>query len=178
MRRLFFLLAAMLLFARMVSAQSSNDACHVYLIDYEAAQKASAAYEQATTDKQRAQASDNGWIKILGEFPAQVGEEQLTTKTFALPGSKSVITASVFYTDEMMPSITTSDSMLLGIVVADKPQDNAIFAPHNAVAEVSYNQFTDTVRVKTNIKIGGRTVLVGLQCRHQTAPAKTEERRR
>jgi hypothetical protein len=72
----------------------------------------------------------------------------------------------------MMPSATGADSMLLGIVIADKPQANALFAPHNAVAEVTYNQSTDTVRVKTTIKIGGRDFLVGLQCQHQTSPAK------
>ncbi|MDX6694031.1 MAG: hypothetical protein QOF02_1634 [Blastocatellia bacterium] len=172
MRRLAFLTLMLLTFSQMVVAQSSADACHVYLIDNELAQKAMETYDKATTEQEREKASANGWVRILGEFSPQVGEEELTTRSFNLPGSKSVITASVFYTDEMMPSATGANSMLLGIVIADKPQANALFAPHNAVAEVTYNQYTDTVRVKTTIKIGGRDFLVGLQCQHQTSPAK------
>jgi hypothetical protein len=162
----------LLIVSSAVVAQSSSDACHVYLIDNGLAQKAMEKYDKATTEQEREKASNNGWVRILGEFSPQVGEEELTTKSFMLPGSKSVVTASVYYTDEMMPSVTSADSMLLGIVVADKAQDNALSAPHNAVAEVTYNQHTDTVRVKTAIKIGGRDFLVGLQCQHQTSPAE------
>lgn len=172
MRRLVFPLLLLLVVSPAVAAQSSTDACHVYLIDQAATRKAMEAYDKATTEQQQEKALSNGWVKILGEFSPQAGEEELTTKTFNLPGSKSVITASVFYTDEMMPSATTADSMLLGIVVAEKAQDNALFAPNNAVAEVTYNQFTDTVRVKKSIKISGRDFLVGLQCSHHTSPAK------
>lgn len=153
-------------------AKADGDACHVYLIDQEAAQKASDAYDRATTEKQRAQAMASGWLRILGEFSPKIGEEELTTKTYPLPGSSSFITASIFYTDEMMPSATTADSMLLSIVVADRPQDNALQAPNNAVTEVTYNEFIDTVRVKTNVNIKGRTFLVGLQCNHQQPPPR------
>jgi hypothetical protein len=111
-------------------------------------------------------------VKILGQFSATVGEEELTTKSFPLPGSNAVITASVYYTDEMMRSKTGSDSMLLGIVVADKAQEDALTAPNNAVAEATYNQFTDAVRVKMNVKIKGRAFLVGLQCNCQNKPGE------
>lgn len=152
-------------------AQSKGDACHVYLIDSEAAQKASEAYERATTDEQRERAVSSG-IKILGEFSPKIGEEELTTKTFAFPGSSLVITASVFYTDEMMRSATSSDSMLLGIVVADRAQENAFSTPGNAVAEVTLNDGTDAVRVKTNVQIKGRSFMVGLQCNRKPLPAR------
>ncbi|HEX8491855.1 MAG TPA: hypothetical protein VF658_03355 [Pyrinomonadaceae bacterium] len=162
----------MLLFAaQAAAAQSLSDACHVYLIDAEEAQKASDAYDRATNDAQRAKALSGG-VRILGEFSTKVAEEEMTTKTYPFPGSNHVITASVFYTDEMMASTNTADSMLLGIVVADKAQEDALSVSNNAVTEVTYNQFTDVVRVKTNVKIKNRSYLVGLQCNLQRSPAQ------
>jgi hypothetical protein len=61
----------------------------------------------------------------LGEFAAEVGEEELTTQSYRLPGSNQYVTASVFYTEEMMASRNTFDSMVVGIIVSptrhDKP---------------------------------------------------------
>lgn len=159
----------LLVASQSAAAQSATDACHVYLIDFEAARKASDAYDAATTDEQREKALSGG-VRILGEFSPKVGEEEMTTKTFPLPGSNYIITASVFYTDEMMASSDTANSMLLGIIVADKAQENALNAPNNAVAEVTYNQFTDVVRVKTSVKIKNRSYLVGLQCNLKRSP--------
>jgi hypothetical protein len=170
MLRLILSIIILLVASQPIVAQSTTDDCHVYLIDMAAAQRASAAYDAATTDEQRAQALSGG-VRILGEFSAKVAEEELTTKTYPFPGSNYVITASVYYTDEMMASTKTSDSMLLGIVVADKAQESALNAPHSAVTEVTYNQFTDVVRVKTNLEIKGRSYLVGLQCNAQHSPA-------
>ena len=161
-----------LLFASQAAAaaQSLTDACHVYLIDIEAAQKAADAYDRATSAEQREKALSEG-VKILGKFSAKVAEEEMTTKTFTFPGSNFVITASVYYTDEMMASTRTADSMLLGIVVANKAQENALNAPNNAVAEVAYTESMDTARVKTNVEIKGRKYLVGLQCDPRRSPA-------
>jgi hypothetical protein len=171
MSKLILSIILLLMAAASALAQPKGDACHVYLIDSEAAQNAAEAYERATTDEQRARAVSGG-VKVLGEFPAKVGEEELTTKTFAFPGSNLVITASVFYTDEMMRSATSSDSMLLGIAVADRAQENALIAPGNAVAEVTLNEGTDAVRVKTNVQVKGRSFLVGLQCNRKQPPAR------
>ena len=167
MLRMMLSILFLLVLSQAAAAQSMSDACHVYLIDFEAAQKASEAYERATNSEQRLKALSGG-VKILGEFSAKVAEEEMTTKTFAFPGSNHVITASVYYTDETMASRNTADSMLLGIVVADKAQENALNAPNNAVTEVTYNESTDVVRVKTNVKIKNRSYLVGLQCNVQT----------
>lgn len=168
MLRLIFSILVLLIISQIVAAQAQRDVCHVYLIDSEAAQKAADAYDNAATEEEKARLISGG-VKILGEFSPKVREEELTTKTFAFPGSNLFITASVFYTDEMMASSNTSDSMLLGLVVADKAQENALSATNNVVAEVTYNEF-DTVRVKTNVKIKGRTFLVGLQCNQQRRP--------
>jgi hypothetical protein len=169
--KLMLSILTLLLLSQMATAQSSIDACHVYLIDHDAARAASEEYDKATTDEQRKKALSGG-VRILGEFSPKVGEEELTTKTYAFPGSDSVITASVFYTDEMMASATTVESMLLGISIADKAQENAFTAQNNVVAEITYNDFTDAVRVKTNVKIKGRSFLVGLQCNHQRHPPR------
>lgn len=171
MLKLTLSLLTLLLISQIAAAQSTSDACHVYLIDREAALKASDEYDRATTDEQRKKVLSGG-VSILGEFSPKVREEELTTKTYTIPGSNYIITASVFYTDEMMASATTADSMLLGIVVADKAQENALVAPNNVVAEVTYNDFTDAVRVKTNVKIKERSFLVGLQCNHQRRPPR------
>lgn len=160
----------LLVASQSAAAQSLADACHVYLIDVEEAQKAFDAYDRATNDEQREKVLSGG-VKILGEFSTKVAEEEMTTKTYQFPGSSHVITASVYYTDEMMASTNTFDTMLLGIVVADKAQEGAINAPNSAVAEVTYNKFTDVVRVKTNVKIKNRAYLVGLQCNTQHSPA-------
>jgi hypothetical protein len=143
-------------------AQRATDACHVYVVDLQAAQK---AYESlGSNSSQEAQAKAlSSVMKILGEFPALVGEEELTTKSFLFPDSKLIVTASIFYTDESMPA----DSISLGIVVSDKAVKDALGAPNNAAAEVNYNEYTKIARVRKNIEVNGRTFLVGLQCDHK-----------
>ncbi len=54
--------------------------------------------------------------------------------------------------------------MLVGIVVSKKAQDNAFEAQNNAVAEITYTEHTDTVRVKTQTQAQVRQYLVGLEC--------------
>jgi hypothetical protein len=147
-------------------AQSATDACHVYVVDVKAAQK---AYESlGSNSSQEAQAKALASVmKILGEFPAIVGEEELTTKSFLFPESKLVVTASVFYTDESMPA----DSITLGLVVSDKAVKDAIGAPNNAAAEANYTEQTKIVRVKKYVEVNGRSFLVGLQCDHRSQNA-------
>ena len=48
---------------------------------------------------------------VLGKFTTVLGEEELTTKAFRLPGTRLFIVASVFYTDESMASEKGSDSV-------------------------------------------------------------------
>src|SRR3954467_9129879 len=90
-------------------AQRATDACHVYVVDVKAAQKAYESLGSNSSQEVQAKALSSV-MKILGEFPAVVGEEELTTKSFLFPESKLVVTASVFYTDEPMPA----DSITLG----------------------------------------------------------------
>lgn len=148
-------------------AQSNGDACHVYFVDVSAAEKAYKSLPANATQEAQAKALASV-MKILGEFQAVVGEEELTTKSYPFPDSKLVITASVFYTDESMPA----ESMMLGLVVSDKALKDALSAPNNAVAEVNYNESTKIFRVRKYLEVNGRNYLVGLQCNHKAASAK------
>ncbi|HXG68527.1 MAG TPA: hypothetical protein VNO70_25760 [Blastocatellia bacterium] len=71
------------------------------------------------------------------------------------------------YTDESMASLSGSNSsMLVGIVISDKAQRDAIVASDNAVAEVT-DEHIEAVRVKRFMTISGRRYLVGLECRRE-----------
>src|SRR5262249_1339624 len=104
---------------------------------------------------------------IVGGFSPEIAEEELTTRTYQLPGSDQIITASVFYTDESMYSslLKTVESMLIGLVVSKKARDSAFDAKNSAVAEITYTKYTDTIRVMVQAKANGRPWLVRLECR-------------
>jgi hypothetical protein len=141
----------------------SSDQCHVYVVDVAVARKAFENFRPTGDEKVDARAMQAG-TTILGMFSSTIGEEVLTTRTYPFPGSKLIVTASVYYTDEMMPG----ESMLLGIVVSEKAQESALYSGNNAVAEVAYDEQTRTVRAKKMIEVNGRSYLVGLQCDHQS----------
>jgi hypothetical protein len=154
MRKL--ILASLLLsMLSVANAQETYDKCHVYTIDSKIAEEAFNNSIEEVESKA---------VKIIGEFFPKIGEEETTTVHYAFPGSKRIITATVFYTDEMMGSKNTQDSMLIGIVVSDKAEEDALSMPDNAMAEITYDENTDKVRAKKFIKVKGRTYLVGLEC--------------
>lgn len=159
MRRLSLIALMITLSSGAALAQSKADACHVYVVDLKAAEKAYASLSPNASPEAQAKALSSV-MKILGEFQTVVGEEELTTKSYPFPESKLVITASVFYTDESMPA----ESMMLGLVVSDKALKDALSAPNNAVAEVNYDQHTKIVRVRKYLDVMGRSYLIGLQC--------------
>ena len=157
--------------------QNLSDYCHVYLIDMKAAEKALMKYPTGN-DRQDAELLASGTM-IVGRFSPKIAEEELTTKTYQLPGSDQIITASVFYTDEMMFSTRsdTVESILIAIAVSKKAQDSAFEAKNNAVAEITYNEHTDTIRVKTQAHAQGRQWLVGLECRCHREFDETDPKR-
>jgi hypothetical protein len=163
-------LFAMLLAIPSLSAQSKSDTCHVYVVDVQAVQRFKEKTDLTTLmnkskEEQEKISEAAGLGKTYEEFRTQVGEEKLTTKTYSFLKTKLILTASVYYTDESMGSTDHQDSILLGITVAGKGRDNAIDAPDAAIAEVSYDESTDAVRVKKNVVVNGRLYLVGLECR-------------
>jgi hypothetical protein len=162
----------------LTAGQDLSDYCHVYLIDMEVAKKAAQKYP--TGNKQEDAKILSSGITIVGRFSPKIGEEELTTKTYPLPGADQIITASVFYTDEMMFStrLNTVNSMLAGIVVSKKAEDNAFESQDSAVAEITYTEHTDTIRVKTLTQAQGRKYLIGLECRCQREFDETDPKRR
>lgn len=152
------------------SAQSDSDTCHVYVVDVKATRQFRAKADLDSLTKKSREEQEKlievaGLGKQFEEFPTTVGEEEMTTKTYVMPRSKLVITASVFYTDESMASKGHQDSMLLAISVGPKAADNALSASDAAVAELSYGENVDAVRVKKHVIVSGRLYVVGLECR-------------
>ena len=149
----------------LAAGQNLSDYCHVYAIDMKMAEKVLMKCP-AVNEQEEAKLMEGGII-IVGRFSPKIAEEELTTKTYRLPGTDQVITASVFYTDEMMYStrLDTQNSMLVGIAVSKKAHDSAFEAKNNSVAEITYTEHTDTIRVKTQAHAKGRQWLVGLECR-------------
>ncbi|HKQ80315.1 MAG TPA: hypothetical protein VJ810_41865 [Blastocatellia bacterium] len=149
----------------LAAGQKLSDYCHVYAIDMKVAEKAFMKCP-AGNEQEDAKLLESGTI-IVGRFSPKIGEEELTTKTFKLPGRDRVITASVFYTDEMMYSTRsdTQNSMLISIAVSKKAKDSAFEAKNSAITEITYTEHTDTIRVKTLARTQGRRWLIGLECR-------------
>ena len=167
------LLASLLLVsvAYVFPAQDGKDACHVYVVDIA---KSNRAFEKVPrTDDEEADAKALAvGQSIFPEFRPTIGEEELTTRHYSFPGSKLIITASVFYTDESMAShghgefVSHSDSMLIGVNVSNRAKTSAI-APssgNNAIAEVTYDQYANKVRAEKYVRVRGRTYLVGIEC--------------
>ena len=155
MKNVFFaaLLILILLFA--VNAQI-GEGCHVYIVDVAAAEKAG---RLGTDCKDESKCG----VTTFPEFKPTVGEEELTTKTFKFPNSSLVITANVYFTDEMLASASGADSVLLSVTVAPKALKDVMSDENSAVAEfISGN--ADAIRVKRFYKIAAKSYLVGMEC--------------
>lgn len=160
-----------------VPSRAYTDTCHVYVVNERAAKQFMEktdlnALAKKSRQEQEAIAAAAGVGKTFEEFTTKTGEEQLTTRTYPFPNSDQLITASVYYTDEMMYSRGNHYSMLLGIVVAAKGYPDAISAPNGAVAEISDDEHVNAVRVKRKVEIKGQLYLVGLECRRSKPGSK------
>jgi hypothetical protein len=152
-------------------AQSNEDVCHVYLVDVAVSSKALDNFRETGNPEADAKALSAGQT-LFPEFRTSFQEEQLTTKHYPFPSSKLIITASVYYTDESMPSYgngkydVNDQSMLIGIMVSKKAQESALTAstPNSAIVEVTYDEWTNKVRAKQYVKVGGLLYLVGIEC--------------
>ena len=147
------------------SAQSQSDLCHVYVLDVAKARRAAETFTETGNATADAKALSVGQT-VFAEFNPVMGEEELTTKTYRFPGTRLMITASVYYTDESMASAEGSDSMTIGIAVSPKSLKNALTAEHNAASEVTSSK-VDTVRAKKYLRVNGRLYLIGIECRRK-----------
>ena len=109
---------------------------------------------------------------VFAEFYPVMGEEELTTKTYRFPGTRLMITASVYYTDESMASAEGSDSMTISIAVSPRSLKNALTAENNASSEITSNDRLDTIRAKKYMRVNGRLYLVGIECRRKTSTSR------
>ena len=150
-------------------AQTRVDRCHVFVVDVRTSGRTINNFRETGNAPADAKALSVGQ-KMFPEFRPVIGEEELTTKTYKFPGSKLIITASVFYTDESMASSQTNYSMLLGIVVSRRARSDATVGPGAVFTEVTYNDGTDTVRVHKYTRVNGRLYIVGLECRCKEKP--------
>ena len=163
MKRIVFAILLLPVLPSLAVAQTQGDACHVYVLDVAKGRKAFEENRDIGKSESNAKALLTAQT-MLPEFRTAIGEEELTTKTYPFPGSKLIIKASVYYTDESMASSEGADSMLLGVAVSDKAHKNAISAENNAVAEVTFTEHTDTVRAKKYVKVNSKLYLVGVEC--------------
>jgi hypothetical protein len=134
----------------------TGDGCHAYVVDVATVEKMS---------KSGADCKDESkcGVTTFPEFKPKIGEEELTKKTFKFPQSPLIITANVFFTDEMLASSKGRDSILLSITLAPTELKDALSDENSAVAEFSLGE-ADAVRVKRFYKVSGKTYLVGLEC--------------
>ena len=143
------------LFSSGVAAQTGPDACHVYVVDVARSEKILENFRETGNEEADAKVLSAGQT-LFPEFYPAVGEEKLTTEHYRFPGSKLVITASVYYTDESMASHphggfeVHSESMLVGITVAGKAKPDALSAAagESSIVEVTHDQYTNKVRAK------------------------------
>ena len=164
----FFIVSALPIFAN-AETTNESDKCHVYIVDVKKAEYFDEKiytnkFQELSEQEQEKLINEKSGVTMFDEFETEVCEECLTTKTYKFPNSNLKITASVYYTDEMMASVTAWDSMLVGIAVDNKFYKQAFQAPNNAGTEITYNEHTDTIRVKKNIKVKGRDFIVGVEC--------------
>lgn len=163
-------LVVLLMFS-IASAQSQSDVCHVYVVDVAKAKRAAASFTETGNAAVDAKALSVGQT-VFAEFSPVIGEEELTTRSYRFPGSRLMITASVYYTDESMASTEGSDSMTIAIAVSPKSLKNALTAENNAASEVTSDK-VDTVRAKKYLRVNGRLYLIGIECRrNQTTSSK------
>lgn len=164
MRRVVFANLVILLMLGAASAQSQSDVCHVYVLDVARAKRAVASFRETGNAEADAKILSTGQTVFPDFYPVR-GEEEVTTKTYRFPGTRLMIIASVYYTDESMASAEGSDSMTVSIAVAPKVLKDALTAENNSAAEVTSNDKLDTIRAKKYLRVNRRLYLLGIECR-------------
>ena len=145
---------------------SKTDKCHVYVVDVLMSLKYQKEVENVVNEAEIQKiAAKYKSIETTFPFEATVAEETQTTRHFALPDTKLFVTASVYYTDEIMAAGTARDSITLGIFISPNKPESAIGLENlgNAVAETLYRS-PGKFRVKQYVTANSKKYLVGLEC--------------
>jgi hypothetical protein len=92
------------------------------------------------------------------------GEEERITKFFRLPNSKWFVVASLYSTDESMPSNSGADSLSMELSLAKRRRRNIFISPAYASAELPYGNL-DIGRVDMIFRTAKHRTLVAMQCK-------------
>jgi hypothetical protein len=106
------------------------------------------------------------FLKIIGRFETVISEEELTTRTYPLPGTDLFVIPSVFYTDEVMGTERSLDSASLRLEISRRPKSDYYRSLQFASSEVMLDSF-DLARVTTIFRRGRRAFMVVMECRYQ-----------
>ena len=103
-------------------------------------------------------------VRSLGRFKVDnPGEEERLTKFFRLPNSNWFIVASLYSTDESMPSKSGADSLDMELSLARNRRRDIFTSPIYAVAEFPYGTL-DIGRVGMIVRVGKHRELVSMEC--------------
>lgn len=168
MKTLWMSLPLILLISASVAAQDKHQ-CKVIWMDMEALAKSMRSPDHTEPQPDSTKQLPEGYT-ILGTFKTKIAEEELTTKSFKIPNLSQFVTASVYYTDELMAVETPQgailqDSVLVAIAVGDKEYSNATAAPQRAVAEVNINDMVNTFRISTRTQINNKSYVAYMECK-------------
>jgi hypothetical protein len=149
----------------------AKDFCHVYVVDVARARQALEKLQPTGNDEADAKALSAG-LTIFPEFQPKWGEEELTTRHYAFPNTKLTITASVYYTDESLSSRGTGEfaendnSIVIGVTAGSQKKPDAISpaSGENAVAEATYDEYTNKLRARKAVTVAGRLYILGIEC--------------
>lgn len=168
MQRPCLTLLLLLAFSALVLAQDKHE-CKVIWMDNEMLQKSVRKSADDQTAESVGKKLPEGFT-ILGNFKTKIAEEEWTTKSFRVPKLNQFVTASVYYTDELMTvdvpnGKTLQDSVLIAIAIGDKEYPNAVHAPLRAVAEVNINDTVNTFRISTKAVLSGKPYVAYMECK-------------
>ena len=163
-RSLYIILAILIAMGLSETTQAQSDVCHVFVVDSVLAERYYYASKEGQARLKKSVET------IFPEFRPNIGEEELTTKTFRFPRSRLIITASVFYTDESLPSVRSADSIMVGIVVSPKKLRNAMTADDNAIAETTYTVDPMTIKARKFVRVNNRLYALGIECHCRENP--------
>jgi hypothetical protein len=103
-------------------------------------------------------------VRRFGRFKIDnPGEEERITKFFRLPNSNWFVVASLYSTDESMPSKSGADSLDMEMSLARKRRRNIFTSPVYAFAEFPYWTL-DIGRVGMIVRVGKHRELVTMEC--------------
>ena len=108
----------------------------------------------------------------LGKFAADVGEEVLTTKSFAIPDSKMKATVNLYFTDESLgynhPKFIQDNSMFVALDVSVDAKSFVLTSPTASIAEVAIlTRAEDKNAVRVYKFINSKQDAVVAECREK-----------